>query len=117
MVELALRSSVDTSSQLSPLDIWTGRQVRLPADMAYNVEDPISSVTSDEYIKRLRRRLEIMYKIQQDARASSRKDMIDRYSATKARPYEFKEGMLVYVYNSVLQDDLPRKWQGSEAYE
>ena len=70
MVEQALRSSVDTSSQLSPLDIWTGRQVRLPADMAYNVEDPISSVTSDEYIKGLRRRLEIMYKIQQDARAT-----------------------------------------------
>ena len=44
----------------------------------------------------LRRRLEWMYKIHQDAELKSRKAMIERYDDTRARSGQFEKGQLVY---------------------
>jgi hypothetical protein len=71
--------------------------------------DDVGASSADEYVTSVRRRLDIMYNLQQVIEAKSRKEMIERYARTKARPYEFDKGHLVYLNNPVPRDGQPRK--------
>ena len=115
IVEFAFRTSVSAETHLSPMDVWLGRDIRMPVDMTINTPDSTSPTSSDAYVQEVRKRLELMYKIQAEQESTSRKKMIEKYNTT-ARPYTFLEGDLVYLNDPVLRDDKTRKlapqWSG-----
>ena len=115
-IELGLRSSVGPNSNLTPMEIWLGRSVRLPIDVALNVKPEISSDSPEGYIQQIRKRISLMYQVQRETDAQARKAMKEKYDMTKARPEVFTEGMLVYLHDNVLKGDQVRKttnvWRG-----
>ena len=120
IVEFAFRSSVNAETHLSPMDLWLGRDVRMPVDLTLNTGDTITSGSPEEYVKNVRRRLEFLYKIQADQESASREKMIQKYNE-RARPVTFLEGDLVFVNNLVLDEDKTRKlqphWKGPYVVE
>jgi hypothetical protein len=115
IVEFAFRTSVSAETHLAPMDIWLGRDVRMPVDMSLNVSNSANPGSPEAYVQDVRKRLELMYRIQAEQESESRKKMIEKYN-TKSRPYTFLEGDLVYLNDPVLRDEKTRKlapqWSG-----
>ena len=109
MVELSFRCSASPTSHLSPMDLWLGRSVRMPIDLALGSPEPFSAGATDEYMQTIRRRLELMYRLHQENEAASRKEMIQRYDEKRARPCVFQKDQLVYLNNPAPLDGTPRK--------
>ena len=103
-IEFAFRSACNPDTKLCPFDLWLGRPVKWPIDVSMGSIDDVGASSADEYVTSVRRRLDIMYNLQQVIEAKSRKEMIERYARTKARPYEFDKGHLVYLNNPVPRD-------------
>ena len=109
LIELSFRASTNAESHLSAFDLWLGRPVKMPQDVALQSKDDLDASTPEDYVALIRRRLDAMYKIQQEIEAKSRKAMIERYNDTKARPVLFEKGQLVFLNNPAPLDGVPRK--------
>ena len=109
MVEFSFRCSASPISHLSPMDLWLGRAVRMPIDLALGSPEPLSAESTEAYMETVRRRLELMYRIHQETEAKSRKAMIQNYDETRARPFQFQKGQLVYLNNPAPLGATPRK--------
>ena len=120
MVEFAFRSSVSAETHMSPMDLWLGRDVRMPVDLTLNTGDATTSGSQEEYVKNVRQRLQLLYKFQADQESASREKMIQKYNE-RARPVTFLEGDLVFVNAPVLDEDKTKKlsphWRGPYVVE
>ena len=115
-IELGMRSAVSPHTNLSPFDIWLGRSVKTtPIEAALNPTGDLGANTQESYVQQVRERLKIMNRIKFETQAELRKNMIENYDATRARPQNFQKGDLVYL-KAVLDPTQTRKlsnvWEG-----
>ena len=115
MVEFAYRTSVCPETSLSPMDVWLGREVRMPVNLTLNPTDVATPSSPEAYALNVRKRLKLMYEIQADQEKVARENMIEKYNE-KSRPVVYVEGDLVYVNEPCLHDEKTRKlspqWKG-----
>ncbi len=111
LLQLSYRTCPAGSSKISPFELWTGRPPRLPIDLSLGVALPDSLVTDGPgtYIEKVKKRLELMFKVQTECDKEAKEERKKRYNATRARPVDFKVGSIVFLSNSVLDPGIPKK--------
>ena len=99
-ITFGLRTAKTTAYPLSPYTVVFGREPRDPFELLQE-DDGLSSDNTVEYVEKLQKRLELIYKIQTEIIERNEQEMTKRYNNKFSNPFPegYQIGQLVYFYH------------------
>jgi len=100
ILEMGLRSAVSAHRPLSPYYIRLGQNVRVQC-VAEPVEGPVCAKTTDEYVKMMRDRWDLIRKVHYENLQADQTELVSRYNRLRANPFKpgYSVGMKVWLKN------------------